>query len=796
MSINYNSIRDLVNLLYDFVYSKDKTTYQNYIYEKLNPESITLNDLIKTNVDYQVILSNSFGEKENFKLMANLFSGLVKKVALKKYFKDFPLTLIIQQHNDKYKDSVSVVDIYYELFINQLISELVILDNIPFYLLNICNFNLDYIQIKDNSDYNSLVIKEFGILDQTDLDKKFCFSIYEHYNSYKTLADLLSDELEHEDLYNLFFQVFFTHAYLNYKFGSFRHGSFNIYSFLVSNQEYEVLNLKIGDKKLFIKNVKFICKLFNYRRTEVKGFPNKSVHYSDLENPTYDLYIFFKSLYDFSKKIDKNFEKIKIIISNFISIDIIEKKIMNEDEFYNTYSDTIIPIHILFKNNFFSSSINMSGNSRSIFAKNRDSNKEKDTTGEHSLTEVYSGYRNLGRSSSYQSGGKKKGSKSGKKKTTLGKKKLSRERAIVDEEVSEEVDNVDTLVDDEIAEDNEFVKRMNRRELREEAEEVETRKINPDVENQNDELMTEGDDDREKVPLDHDIENGMRKYKNKSKKSKSKKQDSSSSSSLDLTDLDGGSESEEQPKAKNTGSNASSAQMMLPDSNNLQMMAKQKTGSNKNFNSIFQNLNKGQMIPLLPEMQGMFDINTIAQQQAQAMNQGQIDFSTEEPNGSEPRVMDMGLMNSGMGQFGGPMSQMQMGPLGMALGAPTMAPPSMGMGGQFGHLGSAGMGNMPNLSQLTQMAPMPQMGQMGQFSGLGSMAGFSEFGAGSGPAGSDGAGSGPAGFNGVSAPAVPTAEVSAPSAATGLAPIPEINTSVPSMNGGSKKKKNFFLSRI
>ena len=299
MSINYNSIKDLVKLLYNFVYGKNKDTYQNYTYEKLNPESITLNELIKYNVDYQVILSNAFGEKENFKVIASLFGGLVKKLVLKKYFKDFPLTVVIQQHNSKYTDTLSIVDIYYELFVNQLISELVIIDNIPFYLLNICNFNLDYLQIKDNSDFNSLLIKEFEILDQTDLNKKFCFSIYEHYNSYRTLADLLLEELDHDDLYNLFFQVFFSHAYMNYKFGSFRHGSFNIYSFMISNEEHEQLKLHIGDKKFVLKNLKFICKLFNYRRTEIKGFKNSTVNYSDIENPTYDVYIFFKSLYDF-----------------------------------------------------------------------------------------------------------------------------------------------------------------------------------------------------------------------------------------------------------------------------------------------------------------------------------------------------------------------------------------------------------------------------------------------------------------------------------------------------------------
>ncbi len=777
MSINYNSIKDLVNLLYDFVYAKKKDVYQNYTYERLDPESITLSELIKKNPDYQVVLSNAFGEKDNFKVMASLFSGLVKKVVLKKYFKDHPITIVIQQHNDKYMDSLSIVDIYYELFVNQLISELVIVDLVPFYLLNICNFNLDYAQIKDNSDFNSLVVKEFEILDQTDLEKKFCFSIYEHYNSYKTMAELLSEELDHDDLYNLFFQVFFTHAYLNYKFGSFRHGSFNIYSFLISIEEHDNLRLNIGDKKFALEKVKFVCKLFNYRRSEIKGFSNSTVRYTDLENPTYDVYIFFKSIYDFSKKQDKNFEKIKIIISNFISTDIIENKIMNEDEFYNVYTDTIIPIHILFKNNFFSSSINMSGNSRSIFAKNRDGNNQKDSRSENSLTEVYSGYRNLARSS-VQAGGKKK-SKSGKNKNS--KKKLSRERAIVEEEeVREEVDNIDELVDDEESEDNEFVEKMNRKELDKEDREKIRKEISPDEENQNDELMTEGDDNRERVPLDSEEENGAsRKKKSVKTKSKPKTKKTSkprrkvqddSSTTLDLGDLEGGSESEEQQKQLGMPS-STQAQMTLPEpsSNNLNFMARLKNGSNKDMNSVFKNLNKGQLIPLLPEMQGMFDINAIAQQQQNMP----MDFSTEEQT-----VMDSGLINSGMGQFGGPMGQMQLGPLGMALGAP-MAPSMMGgpMSG-MSHLGSAGMGDMPSISQLTQMAPpmpqmapmgmpqmapmgMPQMGPMGGLPGLGAIAGLGEAGA--------------------------------PGVSSGFAPLPDVGTS---MQGGSKKKKNFFLSKL
>ena len=202
------------------------------------------------------------------------------------------------------------------------------------------------------------------------------------------------------------------------------------------------------------------------------------------------------------------------------------------------------------------------------------------------------------------------------------------------------------------------------------------------------------------------------------------------------------------------------AQMMMPQSiSNSQMMARQREGTNKDMTSVFKNLNKGQLIPLLPEMQGMFDINAIAQQQAQ----GPMDFSTEEPVGSGPTVMDMGLVNSGMGQMG-PMSQM--GPLGFALGAPTA--PSM-MGGPMNNLGSASMGGPMGMMGGPMGNPMGNpIGMMGgpmgmpQINGLGAMAGLG---------GESGASS-------------------------GFKPLPEVNSSVPSMQGGNKKKKNFFLSKI
>ena len=102
MSINYNNIKDLVNLLYDFVYTKNKTIFDNYEYKKFEPSNININDLIKEDIDRQSILNNSFGNKENFKII-NITKENEKKLILKKYFIDFPLTLVIQKYEKKYQ---------------------------------------------------------------------------------------------------------------------------------------------------------------------------------------------------------------------------------------------------------------------------------------------------------------------------------------------------------------------------------------------------------------------------------------------------------------------------------------------------------------------------------------------------------------------------------------------------------------------------------------------------------------------------------------------------------------------
>lgn len=393
MSINYNNTVELVNFLYKFIYEKDSTFKDEYLYTILKPEMINLNTLIKDdNYEYQFILNSSFDKKENFKIINIINNNILnnddinfKKIILKKYFKNFPLTMIIQKHSNKYKDTLNIIDIYYELFINQIISEYIINDKIPFYLLNICNFNIDFSNLKINKDFSDLVIDQYKLYDITDENTKFCVSLYEHYHSYEMLSNYLKSELSNDDIKSIFFQTLFSYAYLNYKLTNFRHNYFTIDSFFIQKLDSpQSIDLILGDICFKLENTNFICKLFNYRFSCIDGF--KNIYESELNNSSYDIYLFFKSFLDYKDINIKNLDKIKIIISNFISLDLINSPLMDEIKFKNKYTFSIIPIHILSKNNFFVSFINMNSKSRE-FNKKLSKKYLKKIDTESSLTE-------------------------------------------------------------------------------------------------------------------------------------------------------------------------------------------------------------------------------------------------------------------------------------------------------------------------------------------------------------------------------------------------------------------------
>jgi hypothetical protein len=711
MSINYNNIEELLDIIEKFVYNPDNEILENFMYKRLDPSNITFNEIIKNNdFEYHYILNTSSKDKPTIEIIDTIkdVSNNIK-VITKKYLKNKPVMMIIQKNENKYYGTTSIIDIYYELFMNQIISEFIIYDKIPFYLINICNFNINYERLVAIEDYREIIIKEYKLIDLRDTNINFCISLYGYYNEYTTLKEILNNELSNIEIANILFQVLFSHAYLNYKLGNFRHNNFTIESIIIEKMEKsQNYNLNLGDMKFKIDDCKYVCKLFNFRNSVFDKYTN--IYKCIIDNPSYDIYLFLKSMYDYAKKINKNFDKIKIIISNFITTEILEDKILSESIFINKYPYSIVPFQILTKNNFFSNFINMNN------LKHLESDKKLIGGVIQSITENSDDMNT--KNSMYEFGKKNKSSKKTVKKTSKKNSKKSSKKNLKKNKLSRQLMNLNENMEPreprETREtrdrDTNNERKKNRDEVQEEVyEEVEEiDNITPDEENQNDDLMTDGDDDRQKVPTD-DTEKGRKKtknsYKTKSAKKSSKKsskkaskksskkaskKSSKKASKKSITKLkreimnleqaikDKEEKLRQKENKKNNNdsttltfnfSDSSSVKnnslnnkyssvqkempkmqpntqeqkpnIMLP-SNETQVAIKQKNGTNNDMNALLEQLNEDQLIPVIPEMQQMFDINQLELQQEQAYQRGQA--SVENYTG-QPQIMDQSIIN-------------------------------------------------------------------------------------------------------------------------------------------------------
>jgi hypothetical protein len=302
MIIDYNDIQNLSNILFEFVYNPNSETYDNLMFEKINISELTHNDIIKDDTfDYEYILKKDKNNTINIlDTIIDINSNI--KLLLEIKMKDNAFLFMIQKHKEYFLNR-DFIDIYYELFINKILSEFIILEKVPFYLLNICNFNIKCNNLLRHDDFNKLVIEKINIIDTQD---NLCISIYENYYDYITLKTLLSKELTNTDLYNLLFQMFFSYGYILSKVNNFNHGSFTIDFFLIQVTKPHELFLSLYDTKFKLTNVTFICKLFNFRNSSFTEYTNMN---NSKYDSTYDIYTFFKSLYDYIINIKDNFSE-------------------------------------------------------------------------------------------------------------------------------------------------------------------------------------------------------------------------------------------------------------------------------------------------------------------------------------------------------------------------------------------------------------------------------------------------------------------------------------------------------
>ena len=673
MNINYNDINNLINFLYEFVYNSNNETYAKYTYVKLNPSKINLNQLIHSEKDNENLINSI----KNLKLL-DIFSNLSDDEKLKKIVfnsqinENFNSIIVLQKFDDNLKDTSSIIDVYYEFFINQIISQFVIVDKIPFYLLNISNYDF---YLNDLKKFD--VDKYFYLNNETDKKSKFALSVYENYNDLITMKDYLQEELSNEEIANLLFQVLFSYAYISDKLINFRHNNFIIDSFFVQKlKEKQSFNFVIGDVDFSLKT-NIICKLYNYRMSQMAEF--KNIYKSQLDNPSYDIYCFFKSILDFTYKTKKNYEKIKIIISNFITTDLIDQKIIKEELFLNNIVNTIIPLQILSKNNFFVSFISMKNKSVDSTLSKSHRNKtikyhrEESSATEKSLTSDF------------------KTKKLSKKRYS----KSSREKGMPGED--EEVETVEFTEESEpsesVTEQVEIIKPKKKHVHKHKKDDTSTSTEDEDEEDQaniiedSEKLQQditdriEGDDDDHKTPDSDEgsiqrLNSKIRKLQLQLKKKQSLNRKTSKKSS----------------KKNKHDDSLSSLSVESADMNTDRHMNK-KVSKNP-LKNVLRNINDDSLIAVPAEMQHMFDLNKIANANISANRNN--NYSSD---GAEPKIMDRGIENlMSSGRFSLPMipSGMSMGPMGSM---------GMGMGSVGMGMGSMGMGSM------SALGPVPAMPQ-------------------------------------------------------------------------------------
>lgn len=89
MDIDYNNINTLVKLLYEFVYSSQKDTYKNYMFERIDITDIELSELIKKDIDkkdkkddIKLVLKNKIAHiittEDKKKVISNIFINSCK----------------------------------------------------------------------------------------------------------------------------------------------------------------------------------------------------------------------------------------------------------------------------------------------------------------------------------------------------------------------------------------------------------------------------------------------------------------------------------------------------------------------------------------------------------------------------------------------------------------------------------------------------------------------------------------------------------------------------------------------
>ena len=348
-SNKYDNLDFCLNVLYDFIYNKNKKSC--YKFEHIRIDELTINNIKKPkSFDGKSILSDK---------KLKYIGQVDKKLLFKKYSdSSYPATIAIQFYN---KSNTNINDLnrgeITDIKLMYIFSELYHNEKLRHTLLPIMNFDVTYKDIKDVNSEIYDVIKNKN--EHYSEDDSMLVQVFEHYFKMYTLTDYLDlkkGKLTDYQWKVLFFQVLYTLGKIQEKYPSFRHNDLSIDNILLYTTPLQTNTYKLKDT-VFNFESDIEIKIHNfYYSTIDKIIENEECKHSK-ENPYYDLHYFFQtvSYYIENKDVPES-------VKAFIKLVIPEKyDYKNKNEFIgldealyeSNVSDIITPLSLLGKNNFF-----------------------------------------------------------------------------------------------------------------------------------------------------------------------------------------------------------------------------------------------------------------------------------------------------------------------------------------------------------------------------------------------------------------------------------------------------------
>jgi len=288
-SNNYDDLDYCLNIYYDMVYRK--TPEKNYMFKPISRKNIELIDLKKPS-DF----NGDFVLAENLEYIGYHNERFHFK---RKSETGFPCDCSFGWYDGK---NPSLMDrgILYNQGMMYMISELCCVEKFKHSLLQVMMFDVKYSQINDMIPMFKKY-QEDNHLENIPADMPMYCLVTEHFFDMMTLREYLEKNAKNMTIHwkILFFQVLFALYKLSEKFRNFRHNRLNLDAIrlYIKKEGDNMTTYKVGSDTFSVPNKGFDIKLTDYDYSTTKDYlPNHSKK-DPIDNPYYDVYYFFASLY-------------------------------------------------------------------------------------------------------------------------------------------------------------------------------------------------------------------------------------------------------------------------------------------------------------------------------------------------------------------------------------------------------------------------------------------------------------------------------------------------------------------